>query len=31
LDDPNVDGSIILICIFMKWSMEYGLDRAGSK
>ena len=30
LGDPGVDGRIILRCIFRKWDVEYGVDRAGS-
>jgi hypothetical protein len=30
LEDPDVDGRIILRCIFRKWNVRYGLDRAGS-
>jgi len=28
--EPGIDGRIILGCIFRKWDVEYGLDRAGS-
>jgi hypothetical protein len=31
LEDPGIDGSIILRCIFRKWDVGYGLDRAGSE
>jgi hypothetical protein len=30
LEDSSTDGSIILRCIFRKWDVGYGLDRAGS-
>ena len=30
LEDPGVDGRIILRWILGKWNMGYGLDRAGS-
>jgi len=30
LEDPDVDGRIILRWIFRKWDVEYGLDLAGS-
>ena len=30
LGDPGVDGRIILIWIFRRWSVGYGLDRADS-
>jgi len=30
LEDPNVDGRIILRRIFGDWMLEHGLDRAGS-
>jgi hypothetical protein len=30
LEDPGVDGRIILRRIFRKWDVEYRLDRAGS-
>jgi len=29
LEDPGVDGRIILRWIFRKWDVGYGLDRAG--
>jgi len=29
LGDPGIDGRIILSCIFRKWDVRYGLDRAG--
>jgi hypothetical protein len=28
--DPSIDEIIILKCIFRKWDVEYGLDRADS-
>jgi hypothetical protein len=28
--DPDVDGSIILRCIFRKWEGLWGVDRVGS-
>jgi hypothetical protein len=31
LGDPGVDVSIILRCIFRKWDVQYGVDRAGSE
>jgi len=30
LEDPGIDGWIILGCIFRKWDVGHGLDRAGS-
>jgi len=30
LGDPVVDGRIILIWIFRKWDVGYGMNRAGS-
>ena len=30
LEDPGIDGRIILSQIFRKWDVGYGLDRAGS-
>jgi len=30
LEDPEVDGRIILRRIFRTWDVGYGLDRAGS-
>ena len=30
LEDPGVDGRIILRWIFRKWDVGYGLDQAGS-
>jgi hypothetical protein len=30
LEDPGVDGRIILRWIFRNWDGEYGLERAGS-
>jgi len=30
LEDPGVDGRIILRWIFRKWDVGYGLDRSGS-
>jgi len=30
LGDPGVDGRIISRCIFRKWDVGYGVDRAGS-
>ena len=30
LEDPGVDGRIILRCIFRKWYGGHGLDRSGS-
>jgi hypothetical protein len=30
LEDPGVDGRIILRWIFWKWNGGYGLDRTGS-
>jgi hypothetical protein len=30
LEDPSLDGRIILRWIFRKWDVEYGLDRPGS-
>ena len=30
LEDPDVDGRIILRWLFRKWDWEYGLDRSGS-
>jgi hypothetical protein len=30
LEDPGVDGMIILRWIFRKWDVVYGLDRIGS-
>jgi len=30
LGNPGVDGKVILRCIFRKWDVGYGLDRAGS-
>jgi len=29
LEDPGVDGRIILRWIFKKWDLVYGLDRSG--
>ena len=29
LEDPGIDGKIILRWIFRKWDVGYGLDRAG--
>jgi len=31
LQDPGVDGRIILRCIFRNWDVGYGMDRAGSE
>ena len=31
LEDPQVDGRIILRCMFRKWMWGYGLDRSGSE
>jgi hypothetical protein len=31
LEDPGVNGRIILMLIFRKWDVGYGLDRAGSR
>ena len=31
LEEPGVDGRIILRWIFRKWDVGYGLDRAGSR
>ena len=31
LEDPGVDGMIILRWIFRKWDVGYGLGRAGSR
>jgi hypothetical protein len=31
LEDPGVDGRIILRWIFRKWDVGYGLNRAGSR
>jgi len=30
LEDPGLDGRIILRWIFRKWDVGYGLDRVGS-
>jgi len=30
LEEPSVDGRIILRWIFRKWDVGYGLDRTGS-
>jgi len=30
LDDPGIDGRIILRWIFRKWDWGHGLDRSGS-
>ena len=30
LGDPGIDGRIILISVFRKWEVGYGLDGAGS-
>ena len=30
LEDPSIDGRIILIWIFKKWDGEHGLDLSGS-
>jgi len=31
LEDPGVDGRIILRWIFRKWDVGHGLDRCGSR
>jgi len=31
LEDPGVDGRIILRWIFRKWDVGYGLDRGGAE
>jgi len=31
LEDPGVDGRIILRWIFGRWDVGHGLDRAGSR
>jgi hypothetical protein len=31
LEDPGVDGRIILRLIFRKWMWGYGMDRSGSR
>jgi hypothetical protein len=31
LEDPGVDGRIILRLNFRKWDVGYGMDRAGSR
>jgi hypothetical protein len=31
LEDPGVDGRIILSWIFRKWDVGHGLDRCGSR
>ena len=27
--DPDIDGRVLVTCIFSKWDVVYGLDRAG--